>query len=256
MKHYYKYRSLSGPDKIYTGRAIIERELKFTHARKFNDPFDCLPILTLECTKREFEIYLDGFFDRQHPGIKKGQKRQAIKEIIADPSRNHKSQQVKDLLDFAFASSLDAAGVLCLSSDPSHILMWSHYADSHRGICLQFECDPTDHFFSYASNVSYSDERPSVNLISDPPDQFQNKALFTKASHWIYEEEFRIVTPKFSPGIHKYPAEALTGIILGAFITEEDRQSVINWTSSLSHKVNLLQAKIHQSKYIIEIENL
>jgi Protein of unknown function (DUF2971) len=29
--------------------------------------------------------------------------------------------------------------IYCLTPDPTSILMWSHYADHHRGICLEFD---------------------------------------------------------------------------------------------------------------------
>ena len=35
----------------YTGKAITDQELYFSHARSFNDPFDCLPYISLKATK-------------------------------------------------------------------------------------------------------------------------------------------------------------------------------------------------------------
>lgn len=30
-------------------------------------------------------------------------------------------------------------GVCCFSLDPKSILMWSHYSDNHKGVCLKFD---------------------------------------------------------------------------------------------------------------------
>ena len=37
-------------------------------------------------------------------------------------------------------------GIYCLSAVPDHILMWAHYADGHRGFCLQFLNNINDPF--------------------------------------------------------------------------------------------------------------
>ena len=31
------------------------------------------------------------------------------------------------------------AGILCLTSNPDSVVMWSHYADKHRGIVIEFD---------------------------------------------------------------------------------------------------------------------
>jgi hypothetical protein len=33
---------------------------------------------------------------------------------------------------------VDRAGVACFSALPDDLLMWAHYADKHRGVCLKF----------------------------------------------------------------------------------------------------------------------
>jgi len=37
-----------------------------------------------------------------------------------------------------YESNIRSWGVICFTKVPDDILMWSHYADSHRGICLGF----------------------------------------------------------------------------------------------------------------------
>jgi len=42
-------------------------------------------------------------------------------------------------LDMTIGELNDIAGVMCFSSTWKNPVMWSHYADQHRGICLGFE---------------------------------------------------------------------------------------------------------------------
>ena len=75
-------------------------------------------------------------------------------------------------------------GMLCFSRRWHNPVLWSHYADSHRGICLGFEIEEQSIF-----PVSYVSRRTSLSL---PPTQDTIKQLlFTKYRDWSYEEELR-----------------------------------------------------------------
>jgi hypothetical protein len=82
-------------------------------------------------------------------------------------------------------------GLLCFSKDWHNPVQWSHYAEKHTGLCLGFDV-PDKHLGS----VSYSRKRLVVaaetfhsprQLELDTVTQF----LFTKYSHWRYENEVR-----------------------------------------------------------------
>lgn len=136
------------------------------------------------------------------------------------------------------------------------ILMWSHYTDGHKGLCLEF--DPTKEItlFGQALKVRYSYDYPSVNIINiGEPEEFR-KALLTKSKHWEYEQEWRIVKPKDEggQGIHRFQPELLTGVILGALISPEDKDKVLNWVKNYPTNITLYQAKISRTKYQLDIE--
>jgi len=75
-------------------------------------------------------------------------------------------------------------GVLCFSRRWHNPVLWSHYADSHRGICLGFEVD--DRFFK---RVSYVNKRTPLHL--PLTEKKVKQILFSKYRDWSYEEEFR-----------------------------------------------------------------
>lgn len=256
MQYVYKFRSMSEESKEFTGRAITHQELYFSNARSFNDPFDCLPVVSTDATKKEFEKYLDGFFDRNNPGMTRKQKIVSIKEISNDPKRNHKSREVKDLLKVGLDKSMDIAGVLSLSKKPDHVLMWSHYADCHRGICLKFKLCKDYGFFTEANDVIYQANRPVFNMITGDHNEIGRAALLTKADFWEYENEVRMVSPKRKPGVHSYPAPLLEGVILGAKISPENKALVKEWISLLDHEVTLYQARINAKNFSLDIQEI
>jgi len=140
--------------------------------------------------------------------------------------------------------------------------MWSHYSNGHRGLCIEFDAFADAAFskmmlFGQALKVNYSDElRPTVNVFKNgQPEQYQ-KALLTKSNHWAYEKEWRIIKiePEGGPGLHYFQPEVLTGVILGALITPEDKRKVMDWIKKYPTRINLYQAKINETKYMLDIE--
>jgi hypothetical protein len=85
-------------------------------------------------------------------------------------------------------------GLLCFSANWTNPLLWSHYADRHKGICLGFDLRRG----SEGQKVLYEKKRPRMDLGSytDPlsiPAYFQDRLLRTKFSDWEYEQERRKV---------------------------------------------------------------
>ena len=84
-------------------------------------------------------------------------------------------------------------GIISFVKKWDHPLMWSHYADNHRGVCLGYEVLK----WGNIDDVIYSDGNmllPAVFENNDQqlPMQYQDLML-TKSSEWRYEEEVRHV---------------------------------------------------------------
>jgi len=72
--------------------------------------------------------------------------------------------------------------------------MWSHYADNHRGIVIEFDfsSDPCSKLYK----VQYSKHRIKTLPTIDPKKSILNATIFrdiaiTKADEWSYEKEYR-----------------------------------------------------------------
>jgi hypothetical protein len=82
-------------------------------------------------------------------------------------------------------------GLLCFSRDWHNPVQWSHYAAKHSGLCLGFDIPD-----ELLGEVSYSRKRLVVEAESLRNARELNKEtatrfLFTKYSHWRYENEVR-----------------------------------------------------------------
>ena len=126
-------------------------------------------------------------------------------------------ESAKDKLDNEIIPSLkemrSKARISCFSTKNDSILMWSHYADSHRGVCFEFE-ENRDFF----KKVNYSSQRTNINLydaisrvlafdflnekISYKDKKFSDimlNPLYTKSLEWAYENEVRCVLSDNEP---------------------------------------------------------
>lgn len=84
-------------------------------------------------------------------------------------------------------------GLLCFSRNWDNPILWSHYADKHRGIALGFDID--DRFIV---EIDYSDVRLPMEFVGNDPSRgvanaYVNKLVRTKYKHWVYEDEVRLV---------------------------------------------------------------
>jgi hypothetical protein len=108
-----------------------------------------------------------------------------------------------DISDYEFRAAYEAGvaavserfGVICFTKDWSNPLMWAHYADKHRGVCLGFDIDDELlHEINYVSGKLL----PIVNMDLDGgglTERFVEEILFTKHEYWRYEDEVRVYVP-------------------------------------------------------------
>ena len=93
----------------------------------------------------------------------------------------------RDALIHALKEISERHGLLCFSIKWSNPLLWAHYADKHKGICLGF--DLPDDLIGHVEYVST--RRPFPNP-SELNERRAKEWLLTKFSGWCYEAEFRV----------------------------------------------------------------
>ena len=96
-----------------------------------------------------------------------------------DPDRRKALEQARDKFH-------DARGILCFSESWRDPVMWSHYADSHRGICLGFDVAGD----GAIAKVNYVKRR--LRWPEKLDQNFAIRLAATKFEHWSYEAEHRV----------------------------------------------------------------
>ena len=144
--------------------------------------------------------------------------------------------------------------IYCLSPHPENILMWSHYADNHRGICLAFDTDIQ--LFGSALEVQYVQDCPCVNPNMLTPDAVI-AAILTKSDVWRYENEFRILGipdadghPIQLDGNYLNIGTALSGVILGC---EADSTTILKFLKGHAPHLSVYRAAREDDQYRLKI---
>jgi len=268
----YKYRSLKeGTDRDNTLAILSGNQMWWGRGSSFNDPFDCSHHIRYEHTDAEWEALFGDAFGKGLRAlgnwVEAGKARLLGKEPPAPGTepvqvslsmtaedREGKPVSLSEVLNRSRARDLkktlvsidEAIGVLCLSQEPDNILLWSHYANSHDGICLRFDVAGHRAAFTRLHPVTYQDdilklEAPIQDLLGlfkgrprllidiaaimrgdhteeEHPARQIASWFYTKSTDWAYEREWRAITSP--PGLVRFPARALTGVIVGCVNTE------------------------------------
>ncbi|WP_434707124.1 DUF2971 domain-containing protein [Pseudomonas sp. R1-1] len=160
--------------------------LRLTPPSGLNDPFDSKP------TQAGVEKKLKFFFDE----------RDEFKDT--DP----KSVSIRAAYERDLKTGLDQFGIISLTEDPYNLLMWSHYANEHRGLVVSILCDSSTfdyhHNFTETCGVSktkptrvrYSNVRPGYQMPDSTIYEYFEHNFYThfamiKGNDWIYEKEYR-----------------------------------------------------------------
>ena len=231
----YKYRSFG----INSLRLLSKAEICYANPRRFNDPLDCDPTVQVDTDLASIEKLCFRMLAKAHG------KEKALKEMrnhrhmsrecgdsMSDPKvkkyyMRRLGSEIKQLVD----AEMGKCGVLSLSERWDCPLMWSHYADEHRGLCIEY--DMNDNCCSHIKPVDYRRPR-SIKItelmrwkLHSSPEAEQNVLdtyFFAKASQWRYEKEWRDIHS--SHGVKQAPFR-ISGVYFGLRCDAAVRTSIV-----------------------------
>lgn len=206
----YKYQSAS----IQSLINLKSQYIYFNSSNKFNDPFDCnIKLKFRDLTEKEI----------------KELKRYFLKDINDETWKkeldNFSSSRFLEIANNLMKERIDNVyknkGISCFSEKNDNQLMWSHYASSGKGFCLEF--DTQIESFQKLLPVEYVDEPPFldfVEMVTSEEKYLLRKLLCLKSSDWAYEKEWRCFHNEINKA-YVYEPNALTGVYFGSEIETE-----------------------------------
>lgn len=284
----YKFRSLSGQDRDRTRQILLDSKIWFSSPAAFNDPFDCAVepsfsgrekhirlhwsrVLVFELERQGYLTLESDFADRANRGefdpYSEIMRRAQAGQINLSPSQLESNleaqvQRAKTPVEQAriiaeFQNSVNKLGVLSLAATCTHSLLWSHYGDGHKGVCIQLKAFPTSTSFgssllTSAAPVAYATKHPKASFYNPNEREWRTALLLTKAKWWSYEKEWRCVDPS-GPGLKDFAPDVLTGVILGCEMPDPDKVEIGQWVASRPQPIPIYEARRVRRQFRLEI---
>jgi hypothetical protein len=262
----YKFRSWS--DEKHQ-RVLREGELWVPLAKDLNDPYDCCIPFRYDLMKRhELRQYLAKLV-RGHITPKKpwsecdSLAEQMIERVgVYDPARKFDALQSLSVFHRASYAVLSLTGVV------ANPLMWSHYANCHRGFCVGINVPELEKVLNtfYDTKgvafqhqwVQYFTNYPIITPSNNEDSDFEAyKKLFTaKSEHWDYEEEYRFVFGLMEAFALHLASPCFTDVILGSEMPQQHRDEIAAITKEKYPHAKLLQAKRKTLSFELEFVTL
>lgn len=241
---------------------LRDRTIYCSNPANFNDPWDCKPHFNTELLEQpvEHQRHVQWAVDicRQYNPMMSAEDINHMEaKLLSDPQflAATLNQTSKDMRT-AFSAQYR---VYCLGPDVGNLLMWSHYADSHKGICLEFST--RNEVMCCPLRIKYFNEFPIMRLYST--DEAETLLpLLTKANVWEYEDEYRIIAQEQSnatgpdtliteSNLLKLPDGALLSIIVGC---QGPYDEVLSLVSEVAPDVTVKMAKRVPNRFELEID--
>lgn len=303
----YKYTSADNGIRIFSSGKI-----RFTQPAALNDPFEVYPCLEELFQRESFISVISNYFYNNKEEVEKEIQESALeiyasanpeekKSLTFDQFKNEAADWVKgnwstyinticsdaaikylkqSVTDKTLKKLWNAVGILSLSWIDNDLLMWSHYADSHRGIILEFDeehpflTDNSQKKFCSSGNVEYVRDRPSIEITNpkylNDGSILHHDVFYVKYELWKHEKEYRVIrglkeanytsnnkdNNGFAVFLFNFPPEMIKSVIFGCKIDYEKKNDIINLLSEKPEYKNVIikQAKADTRQYKLEIE--
>jgi len=125
--------------------------------------------------------------------------------------------------------------ICSLSRRPDRTLMWSHYADSHRGVAIGVEVDNKHDI----SSVRYEGLSYVQNATKRGSHETAKKVLTCKLEPWAYEEEERVFVTESN-----YVDVAIKVILIGSKMDARTKSLIENLVLKINPSILVNEADI------------
>jgi hypothetical protein len=173
-----------------------------------------------------------------------------IKELLSDgklymPCPAELNDPFDCSLDDSMRLTFFECAIGCFSTVPDNVLIFSHYADGHRGLCVGFNRESLVLTMTQQNPGSqarfwpvwYFPVMPKLSNETGP-------ALCATCKHdiWKYEKEYRLFmlkgTSLLPSAAYSFVPKAIVEVIFGYCATDESRAKVKSFTRNIPNYVN------------------
>lgn len=287
---FYRYRGFS----TISLDSVCNDQIYSAHPGTFNDPFDCNPTVDSDSTLEELRNLLSVLLQKRlrSEGIAtlgkariKGARATEYAEKIARSVVQNRLENIAynatnpdyevpqpEAESWLLTNEIQEElrlhyerGVCCFSATYRSQLLWSHYGDQHKGLCIGYSPDRLPK--PRMQQVEYGGNRlvPTSLLIkaivfedTDSKVELDRNMLLRKARGWKYENEWRLVG---TPGAAESPLllkEVTFGLRCPTSVVHAVTQALAGREGAPVHfyKMHMVRDSFRLSRKIVDLSKL
>jgi len=244
---------------------VRDRQIYFSKPSDFNDPWDGKPWFNItNLQDPEERARIADWLSTVYRELNLPDDERGLQCIRSDPV--YAREKIEKFSNAMARGIPEKYRVYCLSTKPDCELMWAHYANKHRGICLEYNCSTP--MFCEAYKISYSKTYPVFKIYNSQAED-NLMPLVTKSAAWAYEDEYLLISQEKNNASHdptlitengllKLPEGALKAIIIGCLTAEDNKpiHDIRQVISDAGASVQLKCAVRKTDQYKLAIEAL
>lgn len=276
----YKYRAINK----YSLETLENDTVYFSQYTDFNDPFELstpfpnLARMYSNASEQLDILHKKGFFSAANYYELKNICERIVKNGNPELDKTHKTIREK----------MAKTGIYSLSKVNNEILMWSHYADNHRGFCIGFEnlhlntapqvkqlpvnykttftdlSDPTIiinyyvnvfHNFVHLPDKAWNAKREKLaKVVKHIDDQRGGISVLTdKYEKWAYEQEIRLIDER-NFGLKQFNPRCMKSITFGLRTNQQEINNIIDiCKKNKKEHIKFFKAEKHDEKFELKI---
>ena len=272
----YKYRAFSNR----TLDALIADQMFFADPSTFNDPLDTRPTLDTDIDADALAAILTRLVEQRvsaemnaaaktirYSGPKTishiaAHSRRRAEQVVAKIRYNATNPEydIEDPARFLFGQYVEeellrryGKGIFSLAERANCPLMWSHYGDQHKGVCIGYSIPVRAagdlHKISYGGSRLIAASAVAAMLDGDEEARHKlDEAVLTKkAIDWRYEREWRLIGPR---GPHDSPLE-MEEVVFGMRCSHAVKFAIFKALADRSRPVRFYEIRERHGRFLL-----
>jgi len=261
----------------YHKRLITSPEIYFCSPRLINDPYDCsmrarYDLLTEEEILLRIKYYIKKYNSHlTTPEINKLSLEILNERHFENPENLYELKKLND--DFIYNYN----GIFCLSEIRDNLLMWSHYANAHKGFCighniLELNKSLTNYLGERTDltidlkKIEYTGEYPLCKPDSNDIDNvdYLLRIFEIKYLDWKYEREYRYIMTGSVNRLNNIDEfrkviiekEIITEVILGCKMSDDNKKELLSCLKKDYPHTKIYQAIIKKNSFALDFKDI
>lgn len=245
----YKYRHFGNEKHL---RLLSHRELHFAAPSNFDDPLDCA--IPFRVDLGPFEQILDLYTNevmRQQPELSR-EEAQVVAQACLEENDPFSPEQVEQFGEISKRIFAEKIGVCSLARNPTSPQMWKEYGNNYTGFCVGLDWDRLIEWTKRLKNEGkgvlalpavYVDELPVMDIHKHEAAEIWQLSATTKLRDWSPEQEYRLLAIELPDTQLTLDDGVINSVGLGANITRQQRDAVIDLLRQYSYRIPLFQSR-------------